>query len=79
MSLGGRDETCMEGTALVKKRSRTGAAVENVLFPWCTKLCGQVLVKSEVEGEGKRDSSEDLQLLCKEQQQTVAQAYPCSI
>lgn len=54
MSLGGREEACMEGTALVKKRSRTGAAVENVLFPWWTKLCGQVLVKSEVEGEGER-------------------------
>lgn len=34
MGLGGREEACMKGTALVKKRSRTGAAVENALFPW---------------------------------------------
>ena len=68
MGLGGREEACMEGTALVKKSSRTGAAAENALFPRGTMLCGWVLVKSEVEGgEGKRGSSENLELLCKEQ------------
>lgn len=70
----------MEGTALVKKRSRTGAAAKNALFPWGIMRCGRVLVKSEVEGgEGKRGSSEDLELLRKEQRQIVAQAYPCGM
>lgn len=80
MGLGGKEEACMEGTGLVKKRSRTGSATESLLFPWDKMLCGWVLVKSEVEGGGgKRGSSEDLELVCKEQWQTVAQAYPCSI
>lgn len=34
--------------------------------------------KSEVEG-GEEGSSKDLELLCKEQQQMIAQVYPCSI
>lgn len=34
VGLGVKKESWMEGTALVKKRSRTGSAAENMLFPW---------------------------------------------
>lgn len=75
VGLGGKEEACLERMAL--ERGRIGAAVENALFPWGTMLCGWVLVKSEVGGgEGRRHSSEDFELLCKEQQKTVAQGLP---
>lgn len=50
VGLGGKEEACLEQTAL--ERGRVGAAVENALFLWGTMLRGWVLVKSEVGGGG---------------------------